>query len=259
MGELTGLVITYNEARNIGACLDALRQVADEIIVVDSFSTDSTAAICSRYPSVKFYQHAWQGFGPQKNFGASQASFDHILSIDADEVLSEQLVLSILEEKKKGFQGYYLLQRLNYYYGKFLRFGVEYPDHKPRLYNRKFVHWNQSKVHEELLIPGDQEGKLLSGHLKHFTYLTIEEHAGKQNKYTSLAAADLIAAGKQPSLVKILFSPMVSFIKAYFLKKGFMDGRHGLILAIMHANGTFQKYSKHWQLYYYPTEKQSTR
>ncbi len=246
---ISAVVITFNEEKNIERCISSLLKVADEIIIADSFSTDRTKEICEQYSTVRFLQQEWLGFGPQKNWGNEQATYDYILSLDADEELSEELAVNILHIKEKGLNGVYSLDRLNYYYGKFLKHGLEYPDRKPRLFDRRTAQWNDSPVHEELLIA--DKPLLLKGSLRHYTYDSIEGHVEKANKYTSLAAQKFIQKGKKPSLLKLLFSPPFTFIKAYILNRGFLDGRHGFILACLHTHGTFLKYAKHWQLYYY--------
>lgn len=246
--KISAVIITFNEERNIGRCIESIQDVVDEIVVVDSFSTDKTKEICERY-NTRFLQHEWIGFGPQKNWGNEQASNDYILSLDADEELSDELKASILSARQKGLQGCYSLDRLNYYYGKFLKHGLEYPDRKPRLFDRRKVQWNHTPVHEELLHTSTP--MLLKGYLRHYTYQSIAEHVEKANKYTTLAAQNYLHKGKKPSLIKLLFSPLFTFFKAYILRAGFLDGRHGLVLACLNYYGTFIKYAKHWQLYYY--------
>ncbi|WP_052272976.1 glycosyltransferase family 2 protein [Flavihumibacter solisilvae] len=250
MTSITGLVITFNEAKIISTCLDALQQVCDEIIVVDSFSSDDTVEICSAYPIVKVIRNRWPGFGPQKNFGATQARFDHILSVDADEVLSPELIHSIMEAKSGQLPEVLWLTRLNNYYGKFLYHGLDAPEQKPRIYDRRTVQWNLSPVHEELEIPLSTPRRVLDGKLWHYTISNLGDHLTKQNKYTSLAVQKMVDKGKRPSLFKLIFSPFFRFIKAYFLKLGLLDGSNGFIVAIMHSNASFQKHAKLWQHYY---------
>lgn len=245
--KLSVVIITHNEARNIERCLLSVKSVADEIIVIDSFSTDDTVAICQREGAI-VKQQTWLGFGPQKNLGIQLAQYDYILSLDADEALDEALKASILAAKEKGLQGVYDFTRLNYYYGKFLKHGAEYPDYKIRIFPKSSVQWNNDLVHELLLVPPGMVSNRLKGHLLHYTYFSIHEHVAKANKYTDLGAALQKEKGKSPSWFNILFNPLFSFIKAFILRRGFLDGGHGFIVAMLHAYGTFLKYIKLWEL-----------
>jgi glycosyltransferase involved in cell wall biosynthesis len=221
--------------------------VADEIIVVDDFSSDDTVQLCRQEGAI-VQQQSWLGFGPQKNLGIGMAAHDYILSLDADEALDEELKASIVAAKQKGLQGLYEFTRSNFYYGKFLRHGFEYPDFKIRLFPKMGVRWNDDKVHENLIVDNTLTTSRLKGHLLHYTYLFIHEHVSKANKYTSLAADNYKASGKKTSWFKIIFSPLFTFIQAFLFKRGFLDGKHGFVLAILHAHGTFLKYIKLWEL-----------
>lgn len=247
MSAVTAVIITHNEARNIQRCLASLKPVADEIIVVDSFSTDDTVAICQQEGAI-VKQQSWLGFGPQKNYGIQIASHEYILSLDADESLDEELQASILSAKSQGLQGMYDFTRLNSYYGKFLRHGLEYPDYKIRLFPKSKVRWNDELVHETLQITPGVEKKRLKGHLLHYTYYTIQEHIIKANKYTNLAAELKYKQGKKASWFKLVFAPFSTFVQAYIFRGGFLDGKHGFIVAAFNAYGTFIKYAKLWQL-----------
>jgi glycosyltransferase involved in cell wall biosynthesis len=247
MSPISAVIITHNEARNIQRCLASLKSVADEIIVVDSFSTDDTVAICQQEGAI-VKQQAWLGFGPQKNYGIQLASHEYILSLDADEALDEELQASILAAKKQGLQGMYDFTRLNSYYGKFCYHGLEYPDYKIRLFPKSKVRWNDELVHETLQVQPGVAQKRLKGHLLHYTYYTIQEHVTKANKYTNLGAELKFNQGKKVTLFKLMFSPFAGFIQAYILRRGFLDGKHGFIVAAFNAYGTFLKYAKLWQL-----------
>ncbi|OQP67089.1 hypothetical protein A3860_01650 [Niastella vici] len=247
MNAITAVIITKNEEKNIQRCLDSLKPVAEEIIVVDSNSTDNTVALCQQAGAKVIVQN-WLGYGPQKNLGNNAASHDYILSIDADEALDEQLTQALLEEKRKGLQGIYQISRFNYYYGKFIKHGADYPDKKIRLFNKINTHWDEKDVHETLVIGPNQKTTALKGHLLHYTYYRVEEHILKINYYTNLAAQDYIKRGKKASIFKIVFSPLSTFIQSYIIKRGFLDGLHGFILAIMHAYAAFARYVKLWEL-----------
>lgn len=247
MNAISAVIITKNEERNIKRCLDSIKAVADEIIVVDSHSTDNTVAIC-RAAGARVIEQDWLGYGPQKNTGNNAAAYDYILSMDADEALDEDLIQAIAEEKQKGLKGVYQLSRLNYYYGKFIKHGAEYPDKKIRLFNRREVHWDERPVHETLHVQPGLHHKQLKGHLLHYTYYRFEEHILKSNMYTTLAAQDYFRRGKKAPAYKIIFSPLVAFVQSYFIKRGFLDGMHGLVLAVMNAHASFMRYVKLWEM-----------
>jgi len=248
MDRISAVVITKNEARNVERCLASLAPIADEIVVVDEFSTDDTATICERL-GARVVQQAWLGFGPQKNFANGLARHPWILSVDADEALDPFLQRAIAEAKAAGLRGAYEISRLNWYYGRFVRHGLEYPDRKVRLFPRGNVSWNGRLVHEALHFAEPLPVARLDGHLLHFTYARIAEHVEKANRYTSLAAADAFERGVRPSIARMLLSPLVVLLKSYVLKRGFMDGLHGLVLAVLHAHAAFLKNAKLWDLH----------
>jgi Glycosyltransferases involved in cell wall biogenesis len=247
MNAISAVIITRNEERNIKRCLDSIRTVADEIIVVDSFSTDNTVAIC-REAGARVIQQNWLGYGPQKNTGNNAATHDYILSMDADEALDAELAQAITEEKQKGLKGVYQLSRLNYFYGKFIKHGTEYPDKKIRLFNRRQASWDERLVHEPLNIQPGVQCTSLRGHLLHYTYYRFEEHIQKSNMYTSLSAQDYFRRGKKARASKIIFSPLGAFVQSYILKRGFLDGMHGFVLAVMNAHAAFMRYVKLWEM-----------
>lgn len=248
MDTISAVIITKNEERNIRRCIDSLKGVAEEIIVVDDHSTDNTAAIC-RAAGVKLIQQSWLGFGQQKNLGNDAATHDYILSIDADEALNPELEAAILVAKKQGLKGVYKVSRLSNYYGRFIRHGDENPDRKIRLFNRKEVRWGHQRVHETLDIPPGTPETLLKGWLLHYPYYRFSEHHKKLDNYTTLTALDYFERGKKAPLYKILFSPWVAFMQSYFFKLGLLDGMHGFILAVMRAHASFTRYVKLWDLH----------
>jgi glycosyltransferase involved in cell wall biosynthesis len=256
MQAISAVIITFNESRHIERAIRSVQNLADEILVIDSGSTDDTPSKAAALGATVI-QQPWLGFGPQKNVGQSIAQHDYILSLDADEALSDTLRMAIQEVKEKGLQGAYAFNRLNFYYGKFLRHGKEYPDWKIRLYNRKEVRWNEALVHEELVGVDMKKITQLNGDFLHYTYATMADHLQKMNRYTSLAAEDAFKKGKKVSWLKILGSPIAYFFSAYFLKGGFKDGAHGFILARMGAFGTFLKYSKLHNLHYQSKQSSS--
>jgi glycosyltransferase involved in cell wall biosynthesis len=248
MDRISAVLITKDEARNVERCLASLAPVVDEIVVVDGFSTDDTVARCERL-GARVVQQAWIGFGPQKNLANGLARNEWILSVDADEALDPFLQRAIAEAKAAGLRGAYEIARLNWYYGRFVRHGLEYPDRKVRLFPRSKVSWNESLVHEGLRFAEPLPITRLDGHLLHYTYARIEQHVAKANRYTSLAAEDALRRGLRPSLAKTILSPLAVLVKAYVLKRGFLDGLHGLVLAVLHANAAFLKQVKLWDLH----------
>ncbi len=245
---ISAVLITKNEARNVERCLVSLARVADEIVVVDEHSSDGTVALCERL-GARVVQQQWLGFGPQKNVGNALARHDWILSLDADEALDETLQCALASAKATGLSGAYEVSRLNCYYGRFIRHGLEYPDRKIRLFPKARASWNESLVHEGLEFTETLPVTRLDGHLLHYTYSTIEEHVAKANRYTTLAAADAFRRGVPPSLAALLGSPVAVFFKAYVLKRGFLDGLHGLVLAVLHTHAAFLKKAKLWDLH----------
>jgi glycosyltransferase involved in cell wall biosynthesis len=250
MDKISTIIITHNEEHNIAAALDAALQVSDEIIVVDSGSTDKTKEICLEY-GVTFITQKWLGFSKQRNFAATLVENDYILALDADEVLDDTLIKSINQLKEEGFtEQIYLLNRLNFYYVKFIRHGMENMDLKARLYHKSFAKWNDKFVHEDLEYATTFKTVLLKGHLLHYAYDNISQHIIKADKYTTLAAEDYYRNGKKkPGFIKLVLSPAFTFIKAFFLKRGFLDGWQGWILAKFHANGVLLKYAKLRMMY----------
>jgi len=243
MQSISAVIITFNEEKRIGSCLASLQGVADEIIVMDSFSTDQTETICRQY-GVKFLRQSWQGYGYQKNTAAEQATNDYILSLDADECLSGILKQSILEEKKSGLSGVYMFSRLNNFYGKDLHHGNSYPDYARRLYNRARVKWSERPVHETLEIPAGTAIKKLKGDLLHKTKESIEEHVSFINKYSTLSARAYLENGEKASFFKLLANPVFSFLRGYLFRLGFLDGYAGLLFAVISSHEVFLKYSK---------------
>jgi glycosyltransferase involved in cell wall biosynthesis len=243
MHKISATIITFNEEKKIAACLASLQGVADEIIVMDSFSTDNTVAICKQF-GAKVYQQAWSGYGQQKNDAAAKASFDYILSIDADECLSPALQHSINKLKETGLIGVYKMNRLNNFYGYDLHHGHVYPDTMKRLYNRREVKWSLRLVHETLDIPEGISITQLQGDLLHKSKDSIEDHVAGINKYAGMTAKVYFEAGKKSALLKMLFSPGFTFIQGYIFKLGFLDGYAGFIMAKINAQEVFLKYSK---------------
>jgi len=240
--KISATIITFNEERKIERCLASLLGIADEIIVVDSNSTDGTAAICARYPVV-FMKHSFQGYIAQKNFAVAQASNDYILSLDADEVLSDQLKASILAVKSDwgSFDGY-SFNRYNNYCGKWIRFCGWYPDRKIRLWDRRKAKWGGEDPHDKVEIAKDRV-KELRGDLLHYAYFTVDEHLTQMHKFAEVAARAKYRKGKKPVfIIHVVFNPMFKFFRKYLLQLGFLDGYYGFVFCATTSALNFYKY-----------------
>lgn len=243
MEKISAVIITYNASATIAKCLDALQKAVDEIIIVDSLSTDNTVDICKRY-NAKIFLQQWKGFGPQKNFGIQHASYDNIIALDADEVLTEAAISEVQQLKVAAFKAVYEFPLINFYFGKFLR----YRDYKKRMFNKTVVQWNNNNVHEALIVPDNYPVIKLKGLIEHYSYNSIEHYISKANLYSGIAAKELFNKNKRSYLLKMLFSPSLTFFQSYILKAGFLDGMHGFVVAIFNGYTSFLKYAKLWEL-----------
>ena len=236
-------IITLNEERNIGRCIQSLEGVADEIIVLDSHSTDRTQEI-SEQLGVRFEQRKWEGYSASKNYLNSLAQYDYILSLDADEALGSDLRKALLEVKKRENPGVYSVNRITNYCGKWIKHGGWYPDVKVRLFPKKGSRWVGAHVHEELEYPGDLEEQQLSGHLEHYSYYSFEEHRARADKYSALTAAKFFDQGKRVGVIKPYLSAIGRFFGMYIVKKGILDGRMGFKIAWISAQSNVFKYKE---------------
>jgi len=242
--KISAVIITYNEEMNIGRCLDSVREVADEIIVVDSYSTDKTKEICSSM-NVKFLQHHFEGHIEQKNYAVSCAGYGQVLSLDADEVLSEKLKQSILAAKKNWRFDGYCFNRLTNYCGKWIRHSGWYPDTKLRLWDRSKGRWGGVNPHDRVMMDEGSRVDHIDGDLHHYSYHTIRDHIDTINSFSEIAARAAHADGRQTNLVlDIVLNPLLTFLKKYFLKLGILDGYPGFVIAVHTAYGKFLKYIK---------------
>lgn len=243
MIQLSVVIITFNEEKNIGICLEAAKDVADELVVVDSFSTDKTAEICRKY-NVKFVQHTFEGHIQQKNWALTQTSNDCVLSLDADEVLSPRLKASILEIKKNWTHDGYYFNRLTNYCGKWIRHGGWYPDRKLRLWDKRKGQWKGVNPHDRFELVKGATKKYIKGDLLHYSYFSIRGHIDQVNKFTGLGSKAAFEIGKKSNFLKITFAPFWKFVKDYIIRLGFLDGYYGYIIAMISAHASFIKYVK---------------
>lgn len=242
MLKLSVVIITLNEERNITRCLNSVKEIADDIVVVDSGSTDKTKEICGTY-NVNFITRQWTGYSDQKNYGNQKALYDWILSIDADEELSEELIKSVKEIKNKNKIGFYKINRFANYCGKWIKNSGWYPDIKLRIFDRRTAKW-EGVIHENLSGEKDIQAVLLKGDCYHYTYYSINEHIAQANKFSELSAIDLFQRGKKPNFIQLFFSPLIKFFKNYIMRRGFLDGIYGLAIACISAQAVFWKYAK---------------
>jgi glycosyltransferase involved in cell wall biosynthesis len=247
MPKLSVVIITFNEERNIGRCIESVREVADEIVVVDSFSTDKTRAICEKH-GVNFIEHAFDGHIQQKNFAITQAKFPHQLSLDADEALSEDLKTEILKIKNDWRYDSYRMNRLTNYCGKWIHHCGWYPDTKLRLYDSTKGRWGGVNPHDKFELNPGSKIDFLKGDILHYSYYTVEEHIRQADKFSTIAAKELIGLGKSVSYFQIIINPVAKFIRNYILRLGFLDGFYGFLICRIAAHETFLKYTKARQI-----------
>lgn len=243
MKEISAIIITKNEEKNIGKCIDSIREIADEIIVVDSFSTDNTKKIALE-KEVRFLEHAFEGYSQQKNWAIQQARHPYILSIDADELIDETLRAELLNVRSGADYDAYTFNRMNNYCGKWLRHGGWYPDTKLRLWKREKGRWVGNRVHEILQMDPGSQFKHLKGNLLHYSLSSIPQHVEKVNLFSELGAREAWEKGKRSTCLKILVVPAWRFIRDYFIKLGFLDGYYGYIACKITAHAKFLKYVK---------------
>ena len=248
MEQISVVIITYNEEKNIARCIKSVQGIADEIVVLDSFSSDNTVRI-ARSLGAKVFQQPFAGYVQQKNSALELAAHQYILSLDADEALSPELWRSIdrLKQTKFVFQAY-AMSRSNFYCGKFIRHGTWYPDTKVRLFDKNLLRWEGLEVHEKIALPDRMAVYPLKGDLLHFTFSTVAEHKKNNDHYSTLAARSLYKKGKRIGFLKVIDSPVWAFINTLLLRLGFLDGYRGLAIASQQARYHYLKYAKLYKL-----------
>ncbi len=240
---LSIVIITLNEERNVPRLLESVKGLTDDIVVVDSGSVDATVQLCME-KGARVVTRKWEGYAATKNFANSLAKYPWILSLDADEALSPRLRQSI--EDQLGMEWpenrVFSFNRLANYCGKWIRYGGWYPDRKIRIWHRDFGRW-EGKVHEKLSFRSAPEVVHLKGDLLHYSYYQVSEHRERAAKYASLHAEAMHAKGKKARSLKLLGGPVVRFIKDYFLRGGILDGRAGLTIAWISAGAVYKKHT----------------
>jgi glycosyltransferase involved in cell wall biosynthesis len=239
---LSAVIITFNEERNIARCLESIKGVVEDIIVVDSGSSDRTVEIC-RSLGASVHIQSWLGYSDQKNFANAKAKFAWVLSLDADEALDDKLRQAILAWKERKNPTPAKFKRMTNYCGSFIRHGGWYPDIKVRIFNQTTTKW-EGIIHEDLSGITENQVELLDGDCLHYSYYTVDQHRAQSDKFTTIAAADLFERGKKASWVKRFLSPVSKFVVDYFFRMGFLDGRAGFTIARLSAHATYAKYAK---------------
>jgi glycosyltransferase involved in cell wall biosynthesis len=247
MERLSVVIITYNEQSNIGRCIDSVKKIADEIVVLDSFSTDNTVSI-AREKGAVVTQQKFAGYIEQKNDALALASHPYVLSLDADEALDENLAQSIFTVKSKFTHQAYTMNRCTNYCGQFIRHGSWYPDKKLRLFDKRVARWGGVNPHDKVEVNAPYSSMHLQGDILHYSYKSLEEHVSQNNKFSTISAASLFQLGKRTNLIKIIINPFWAFLQSYFLRAGFLDGFYGFVIAINIAHLTFLKHVKLYRL-----------
>lgn len=243
MKQLSVVIITFNEERNIARCLESVKTIADDIVVIDSFSTDRTEEICQSF-GVRFIQHKFEGHIEQKNWAVTQALHPYVLSLDADEAVDEKLKASILEVKKNWTHDGYEMNRLTNYCGKWIHHCGWYPDTKLRLWDSRKGKWGGTNPHDKYELNEGSAVKHLEGDILHYSYYTLEDHHKQVRYFTTILAKAQYQTGKKAPLLVMYFSPVVKFLRDYIFKLGILDGAAGFTICRISAYATFVKYRK---------------
>ena len=243
MVKLSVTIITFNEENNIARCISSVKDIADEILVVDSYSTDDTKKICEQH-GVRFIENKFEGHIEQKNFAFEMAEYDYVLSLDADEALNDSLKENIRLVKENWQADGYMFNRLTNYCGQWVRHCGWYPDKKLRLLKKGTGHWGGANPHDIIEMDENTQVAYLAGDLLHYSYPTVSSHVEQTNKFTTIAANEAYNRGVRSSSIKPLSRGILKFLRDYFFKLGFLDGRYGLIICTINGLSAFLKYAK---------------
>lgn len=244
--KVSGIVVCFNEEKNIEKCLKSLLW-ADEIIVVDSYSTDNTVSICKKYTD-KIYQREWPGINKQKEYAVSLSQNEWVFVLDADEMASEGLakeILERLESDNNKFDGY-MVKRHTYYLGKWIDHGGWYPDYKLRLFKKSKGYFGGEDPHDKIIVNGNVAR--LEGEIYHYTYENISHHIRTINNFSDVVSQKMLEKSEKFVLPKMLAKPLIKFFETYVYKLGFLDGIQGLIISVLSSYYVFLKYAKLWEL-----------
>ncbi len=246
--KLSAVIITYNEEKNLKRCILSLLEVADEIVVVDSFSTDKTKEIAANF-EVKFIENKFEGHIQQKNFAITKASYSHVLSLDADECLSDELKKTILNVKNNWEFDGYVFNRLTNYCGQWIKHCGWYPDKKLRLWNSSKGSWQGQNPHDEFRLKDGATKGFLKGDLLHYSISSIEDHLKVIEKFSTIAANEMFNKGVKFPKIRSWIHPIAKFLKQFIIRLGFLDGINGLRVCYNSALSTHLKYQKLSKLY----------
>lgn len=239
------VIITLNEEAHIERCIQSASSFVDDIVVVDSFSTDRTVEI-AKACGARVFQEKWRGFGPQKAFATEQAKNPWVLSLDADEAISKELAAEILESfAELNPEAGYLVPRLSWHMGRWIRHGGWYPDYQLRLFNKDKSQWNSAALHEKVQV---KERLRMKRPILHWVFEDLSDQVVTNDRYSTLGAKQLMEKGKRFSMFKLLTKPVSKFVECYFFKKGFMDGMPGFIIAVGASYSIFLKFAKMWEV-----------
>ncbi len=246
--QLSVVIITFNEEKNIARCIDSVQEVANDIVVVDSFSTDRTKEICLE-KGVRFTEHAFEGHVEQKNYAITQAKYPYILSLDADEALTPELEASINEAKQNWKADGYKMNRLTSYCGKWIRHGDWYPDRKLRLWDSRKGKWGGTNPHDKFMMEDGTTIMALKGDLLHYSFHSISQHLDQIDKFSEIGAKELFKKGKKATFFHLYIKPTLKFFFSYIIKRGFLDGFYGYVVCKNSAHARFLRYAKLKDLY----------
>ncbi len=246
------VLITKNEEKNIGDALESVKDFED-IVIVDSFSDDHTVEICRKYTG-RVYQHEWLGYARQKQMAVDYAKNQWVLILDADErvtpELKDEIYRLFVNNKSNIKHNGFFIPRRNFFLKKWIRHSGWWPDYTMRLFRKEMSFVQQREVHEKVVVNGTTG--YLKSPLEHHTYRTISDYIKKMESYSTLSAKEILIKNPHPSstslLLKMAASPVFTFVKMFFIKQGFRDGVHGLILAMLYSLYTFLKYAKAWEM-----------
>ena len=241
--KISAVIITYNEERNIERCISSLKGIADEVLVVDSFSNDKTVELAQKL-GARVVQHKFEGYIQQKNAAISYANFEWILSLDADEAISEELKIVITREKIALTSDVYSFNRLTNYCGKWIKHCGWYPDVKVRLFQKSVGQWGGKNPHDKFILNEGSVCKHLKGDLLHYTFYSVDEHTQQIDRFSKIAAQSYYEKGIRSSIIKLILNPFSKFIRNYIFKLGFLDGYYGWLICSKSAYATYLKYAR---------------
>ena len=243
MAHISVTIITYNEEKRIGACLNSIKDVADEIIVIDSFSSDNTPQICRDF-GCKVTQRRFSGFGAQRQFATSLTTHSYVLTIDADEVLSPALIASLKNLKAEGFKHrVYSMSRLNFYCGQPVKHCGWYPDFQVRLFDKRYANWNLHGLKERVIFPPTLTPEPLDGDILHYRCSTPEEYRIVQKRHAAIASRDILSSRESIHFYTPLFKGTGAFLDMYLFNGAILDGHEGRAISREQFRSAYMAYN----------------